>query len=191
MRARKSSRERAPGRRLIQTNAGPRINSSTENTSHTALTAPRTLRIDSGFDQHGHAGNEYPTMCSRPAQNRTMLPRRISQRASSHGIVLLAGCSDAALDRCTIGEFHQQLQALAGVAAIDGVGGQRDGLADVVGVSGGYQRGGGIQHDDIAARGTLSLEHGANDGGVLLRRRLRRWRRAGRDCRPNSSGVTS
>ena len=51
-----------------------------------------------------------------------------------------------------VGEFYQQLQALAGVAAIDGVGGERHSFADVVGVPGGDQRGGGVQHYNVAAR---------------------------------------
>ena len=68
----------------------------------------------------------------------------------------------------TVGEFYQQLQALAGVAAIDGVSGERHSFADVVGVPGGDQRGGGVQHHDITARGALAVEHGTNDGGILL-----------------------
>ena len=55
------------------------------------------------------------------------------------------------------------------MAAIDGVGRQRHGLADVIGVRGGDQRGGGVQNHYVAARGTLPVEYGANDGGVLLR----------------------
>ena len=67
------------------------------------------------------------------------------------------------------GKLHQQLQPLARVAAVDGVGRQRHGVADVVGVAGGDQRRGSIEQHHIAAAGALAIKDGANDGRILLR----------------------
>ena len=78
------------------------------------------------------------------------------------------------------------------MAAVDGVGGQRHGLTDVIGVSGGDESGGGVEDDHIATRRAFAVEHGANDGGVLLRVIASGdLRQSGARFRPNSSGVTS
>ena len=69
----------------------------------------------------------------------------------------------------SIRKIRQQLQALAGMSAVDGVGGERNGLGDAISVPGCHECGGGVQHNDIAAGGALALQHGANDGGILLR----------------------
>src|ERR1035438_4236280 len=55
------------------------------------------------------------------------------------------------------------------MAAIDGVGSQWHSVADVVSVSGGDQRCGGIEQNDIAAAGALAIEDRADDCRVLLR----------------------
>jgi hypothetical protein len=59
------------------------------------------------------------------------------------------------------------LQSLASVAAIDGIRSEGNGFGDVVGVGSGDQGGGGVQHDNIAARRTFACEHGPDDGSVL------------------------
>src|ERR1039458_5395695 len=55
------------------------------------------------------------------------------------------------------------------MAAIDRVGGQWHGVADVISVSGGDQRRGGVEQNYIAAARALAIENGADDGRVLLR----------------------
>ena len=55
------------------------------------------------------------------------------------------------------------------MSAIDGIRGEWNGFGDGVGVCGRNQRGSGVENDNIAARGTFSVEHGANDGSILLR----------------------
>ena len=60
-------------------------------------------------------------------------------------------------------------KALAGVAAIDSIGGEGHGFANMIGMGGCDQGGGGIQHHNIAPGRALALEYSANDGSVLLR----------------------
>src|SRR5664279_870228 len=54
------------------------------------------------------------------------------------------------------------------MAAVDRVGSQRHGLADAIGVSGGDQRGGGVEQNHIAAAGALAVKNRADNGRVLL-----------------------
>src|ERR1035438_5553008 len=54
------------------------------------------------------------------------------------------------------------------MTAVDRISSQRHGVADVVSVSGGNQRCGGIQQNYITAAGTLAIENCADDGGILL-----------------------
>ena len=55
------------------------------------------------------------------------------------------------------------------MSGIDGIGSQRHGIANAVGVSGSDQSGRGVQQDDVSPAGTLAIQNRADDACILLR----------------------